>query len=450
MTGRARRLWGAVAHAIATERRLLLNSGSMIGTAVVTALLGAAFWVVAARQFSQDAVGVASAAVSAMTLLGFLATVGLGTLLMGELPLRKERRRELIDAALAVSAGLGFLLGVVFALAAPNISSDLEPLRGSVWATLSFAVGTALTGAAFVLDQSLIGLLRGALQLNRNIAFSVIKLAAIFVVGTLAGLDGSAWIYTVWTAGIVFSLLTLARFYGRDPTDPRSPNFGLLHSMRRSAATHHAFNLALRIPDLVLPIIVVTILSAEANAAFYVAWMIASLVFAVPLSLSTVLYAVGSGDRAALSSRFRLTMEASMAVGVVANLALLPLAGPLLHLFGAEYADQATTTLHIIALGAFPEAIRTHYVSTHRIERQIPAAIPIVWGGTILELIGGAVGASVGGLDGVAIGWLIAVYVEGLVMTPDVLRAMELTGKARVDADGSQAGGSESAQAGGA
>jgi O-antigen/teichoic acid export membrane protein len=447
MTGRARRLWDAVTHAAVAERRLLLNSGSMIGTAVVTALLGAAFWVVAARAFSQHAVGVASAAVSAMTLLGFLATVGLGTLLMGELPRRKERHRELIDAALVVSAGLGFAFGVAFALVAPYISSDLEPLRGSAWAVLAFAIGTGLTGAAFVLDQSLIGLLRGSLQLNRNIAFSVVKLAALFAIGTLAGLDGAAWIYTVWTAGIVFSLLVLVRFYKRDPTDPRTPNFGLLHSMRRSAATHHAFNLALRIPDLVLPIIVVTILSAEANAAFYVAWMIASLVFAVPLSLSTVLYAVGSGDRTALSSRFRLTMQASIAVGVAANVALLLLASPLLHLFGSAYADQATTTLHILALGAFPEAIRTHYVCTHRIERQIPAAIPIVWGGTILELVGGVVGAEVGGLNGVAIGWLIAVYIEGLVMTPDVLRAMRSPQGQPIDAGVPHTEGSESSQA---
>jgi O-antigen/teichoic acid export membrane protein len=445
MTGRVRRLWGALTRVVVAERRLLLNSGSMIGTAVVTALLGAAFWVVAARQFSQHAVGVASAAISAMTLLGFLATVGLGTLLMGELPRRKQRHRELIDAALAVSAGFGFVLGLGFALIAPSISSDLEPLRGSAWALISFALGAGLTGAAFVLDQSLIGLLRGTLQLNRNIVFSVIKLGGIFVVGSLAGLGGAAWIYAVWTAGIVFSLLVLARFYAGDPADPRSPNFGLLHSMRRSAATHHAFNLALRIPDLVLPIIVVMILSAEANAAFYVAWMIASLVFAVPLSLSTVLYAVGSGDRSALSSRFRLTMQASMAIGVAANAALLLLGGPLLHLFGTAYADQATTTLHILALGAFPEAIRTHYVCTHRIERQIPAAIPIVWGGTILELIGGVIGAAAGGLNGVAIGWLIAVCIEGLVMTPDVLRAMQPPREERVGPSG---GESQRAQAG--
>jgi O-antigen/teichoic acid export membrane protein len=199
--------------------------------------------------------------------------------------------------------------------------------------------------------------------------------------------------------------------------------------MRRSAAPHHAFNLALRIPDLVLPIIVVSLLSANANASFYIAWMIASLLFAVPLSLSTVLYAVGSGESAGLAERFRLTLGTSMVVGLVANLFLLVAAEPLLSLFGSQYADQATTPLHILALGVFPETVRTHYVAVHRVERRIPAAIPIVWGGTLLEIVGGACGALVDGLTGVATGWLIAVCIEAVVMGGDVMRALDTGGE---------------------
>lgn len=410
------------AEALRSERQILLNSGSMVGTAIVTALLGAAFWVVAARQFSQQAVGIASAAVSAVTLLGFLATVGLGTLLMGELPRRDRDRRGLINAALIVSAGFGLVFGICFALVAPSISSNLAPLRESPAAVLVFAAGTALTAAALVLDQCLIGLLRGSLQLTRNIVFSFVKLVGLFVVAGVASASSSVWIYTVWAIGIALSFAVLVRFYAPDPADPLRPSMGKLHAMRASAATHHAFNLALRIPDLVLPIIVITILSASANASFYVAWMIASLVFAIPLSLSTVLYAVGSGESSGLDQRFRFSLRASVAFGVVANLVLWVLARPLLQAFGAEYAREGVAALHILALGVFPEIVRTHYVTAHRIERRIGTAIPIVWGGTVLELLGGTVGALSGDLKGVALGWLAAVCLEAVVMGPDVLR----------------------------
>ena len=55
---------------IKTNGVLLFNAGSLVATFGVKAGLGYAYWWVAARQFSPQAVGVASAAISSMTLLG--------------------------------------------------------------------------------------------------------------------------------------------------------------------------------------------------------------------------------------------------------------------------------------------------------------------------------------------------------------------------------------------
>ena len=131
-------------------------------------LLGAAFWWVAAHYFSQDSVGVASAAVSAMTLLGFMATLGLGTLLMGELPRRERSHRSVINAALLITWSLGAALGLAFALIAPLALLELRPARRDLAAAAFFAIGVGLTALAFVLDQALIGLLRGGLQLPQH------------------------------------------------------------------------------------------------------------------------------------------------------------------------------------------------------------------------------------------------------------------------------------------
>ena len=87
-----------------SHRTILSNATSMVVALGTTSLLGAAFWLLAARHFSQHAVGVSGAAVSAMTLLGFAATLGLGTVLMGELPQRRARAHGLLNASLC---GLG-------------------------------------------------------------------------------------------------------------------------------------------------------------------------------------------------------------------------------------------------------------------------------------------------------------------------------------------------------
>jgi Na+-driven multidrug efflux pump len=144
----------------------------------------------------------------------------------------------------------------------------------------------------------------------------------------------------------------------------------------------------------------------------------------VPLSLSMVAYAIGSGDAAGLWRRFRFTVGISLGFGVIANLVLIPAASPALQIFGQGYADQATMALHLLALGVFPLTIKTHYVAIHRVQRRLGTALPIVWGGTLLELGGGAVGAIAGGLTGVALGWLAGLCIEGLVMSRDVFRGL--------------------------
>ncbi|HXS32439.1 MAG TPA: hypothetical protein VN758_01530 [Solirubrobacterales bacterium] len=420
--GLANRIAAQLAH----NRTVLVNAGSMMSTVVVTALLGAAFWLVAARQFSTDAVGVASAAVAAMTLLGYVATAGLGTLLMGELPRREQHHRGLLNASLMVSGAIGIVLGIGFAIAAPLLSADLEPLSESWLAAAVFAFGVGLTGLAAVLDQALIGLLRGGLQLSRNVVFSAIKLIALVLVAYLVTGAGGVWIYATWTAGIAISLVVLLRFYMRRAGDSLRPRFALLGEMRVDAATHHVYNLAIRAPDLVLPLIVVALLSAEANANFYIAWMIASFAFMVPVSLSSVLFAVGSGDASGLHERYRLSMALSAGLGLVANLVLLVAGGQILALFGADYERQALTTLHILALGVFPETIKAHFLSITRVERRIPQTIPLVIGATFLELAGAVAGALAGSLALVATGWLLAVCIEAVVMSRTVFRFLRI------------------------
>ena len=59
----------------------------------------------AARTASPEAVGQASAAVSAMTLIGTIGMFGMGTMLISDLPKLVGRKWELISTCLLVSGG---------------------------------------------------------------------------------------------------------------------------------------------------------------------------------------------------------------------------------------------------------------------------------------------------------------------------------------------------------
>jgi O-antigen/teichoic acid export membrane protein len=421
----ARGAWSEKARAaVRFNRSLLVNAGSMMGTAVVTSGFGVVFWWLAAHYFSKDTVGVASASTSAMTLLGFMATLGFGTLLMGDLPRRRERRPHLVVATLIVSGLAGSFLGVGFGLIAPVVSSNFDPIRSDPLALAFFAAGVGLTALTYVLDQALIGLLRGGLQLSRNVVFSVVKLLVLVPVAALVTNAGPQWIYGAWTLGIAVSLVVLVRPYLRRASGRLRPDFGILSQMRTSALAHHLFNLAAKTPDLLVPVLVVALVSSAANASFYIAWMIAGFIFTVPWSLSTVVFAIGSGDSSGLAEKFRFSFRASTAFGVAANIVLLPTAGLLLGIFGPSYSAEATGPLHILALGVFGDTMRMHFIAVHRVQKRLGPALPIIWAGTVLELGAAAFGASAGGLTGVAIGWVGAVSLEGIVMSRDVLAAM--------------------------
>lgn len=425
MSSGAARRTAQLADALRSHRPLLSNAGSMIGTTVVTSLLGVVFWWLAAHDFSEGAVGVAAAAVGAMTLLGFLATLGLGTLLMGELPRIEAGHRSLINAALAIATATGAVLGVAFALLAPLLASEMGPLDDNWLSIASFAIGVGLTALAFVLDQALIGLLHGGLQLRRNAVFSLVKAVVLIPIAAFAAAADAAWIYSAWVAGIAVSLLVMIRFYLHRGAERLRPDFAPLREMRLSAASHHAFNLALQTPSLALPVLVVGLVSAAANASFYVAWMIAGLLVMVPVSLSTVLYPIGSREPDRMAAGLRLSLAISLAFGLAANAILVVAAVPLLEVFGTSYAEQGASTLHILALGVFPLAFKTLYVALRRVQRRLGSALPVVWGGTLLELLGAVLGAKLGGgLTGVAWGWFAATCVEGLWMGGDVVRAV--------------------------
>ena len=143
---------------------------------------------------------------------------------------------------------------------------------------LLFVVGTGLTGATLVFDEGTIGLLRGGVQLWRNMAMSAIKLAVLPV-----------------TAFVLHDTVRRGHQPGlrdrdRRLHDPRQHHarprrFPALHrpdwqSLRRLlpvAINHNWLNLAMATPSRIIPIVVTVVVGGDKGAVFYVAWMITSL-----------------------------------------------------------------------------------------------------------------------------------------------------------------------------
>ena len=411
---------------------MLANAGSLVGTSAVTSGLGFVYWGVVAREFPAEAIGLGSATISAMTLLGTFCMLGLGTLLMGELSRQPGKEISLVSTALLVVFVVGGCSGIAFALVAPFLSVSFQPLRVNIANILLFAVGVGLTASVLVLDQALIGLLRGNLQLWRNTFFSIIKLVAILVV--VLGLFHKAGltIYMTWTIANALSLVILGGFWlwrGGRFKATHQPQWKWLRKLGGSALQHHIINLTLVAPTLILPVLVTIMLSAQTNAWFYVAGMLGSFIAIVPIALTAVLYATSSAQPEILTKKIRLTLGLSMIAILLANVVILFGSRQILSIFGHEYVQQATLSLQMQALSIFPGAIKDHFVAVSRIQgRMHSIMIPIIIG-SLFELSAAALGAHLGGLAGLNFGWFIAMCIEAGFMFRTVCKAVWPTTK---------------------
>jgi O-antigen/teichoic acid export membrane protein len=411
------------------ERQTIVsNSSFLVATTVVTAGLGFVFWWVAARRYSAQEVGVAAAAVSAMTLLGYVATLGFGTLLIAELHRRGDNAMAYVSTALMLSSVAGLFLGVAAVFAAPLASTELAGFARNESSLLLFPLGVAVAAASLVADQALIGLLRGGTQFFRNAAFAVSKLVLLAGVAAVSSSGSSTTIFGTWVAGLIASMLLLTILAVRRERMLRRyrPDAEILHHLGQGMLKHHALNMAVQAPSLAMPVLVAAALSATEAGYFYAASMIAGFVSVAAPALGITLYAVGSRSPARLLHAMRMTLALSFLITGAGCLVAIMAGGALLGTFGPGYASEGTKPLIVLALATLPLIVKVHFIQVQRIADRIGSAAAIFCCAAVLEVAAAGIGARQGGLIGLSTWYLAVVLVEAVLMLPSVLSAAGL------------------------
>src|SRR3990172_7121827 len=101
-----------IAASLPVARRLLAmplyqNAIYLWGNMLVVALAGLLFWALSAALYSPAEVGLAAAAISALTLLAMISTLGLGMGLVAYLPGSKGEAPILINSAVVAGGACG-------------------------------------------------------------------------------------------------------------------------------------------------------------------------------------------------------------------------------------------------------------------------------------------------------------------------------------------------------
>jgi hypothetical protein len=186
---------------------------------------------------------------------------------------------------------------------------------------------------------------------------------------------------------------------------------------------HNWLNISQAVPFTVLPVLVTLLVSPSANGAFYIASMLTSFLFAVPISLAEVLFAVVANDPRVIARKLRVALRLSFMIGLPGMIVLGAGAHFLLSMFGRGYASEGTVPLELLTL-AYPLGVpKALYIAVCRASGRITRAAAVLTTFSVAELGVATVGALSHGLVGLSLMLLACRFVEALLITPTVVRA---------------------------
>jgi O-antigen/teichoic acid export membrane protein len=359
----ARRLWRVSLYSNA----FYLLAGNGIGAA-----MGFIFWTVAARFYSTSDVGTISAAIAAMGLLGSLSNLGLGVGVVRFLPRDDKQAAPLINFSLTIVLMVSAISAIIFLLGAEFWSPGLTAFRQEPGRFILFILFTVFTAIVTVADGIFVARRRAGFTMARGLSMNVIK---VILVIAFIGASQSYGIFTAWGSALSISLLLgLFFFLPRVIHDfLPSPDFnwkGKSEIIRYSLVNNGAALLS-GLPGQILPIMLLGMLGAEANAFFYIAWQIMAAISMIPQSLSTSLFAEGCHDEKELSYNIWRSLGLALAILVPVIIVLLLFSSPLLRVFGVEYAGHSTRLLQVLALSIVPMTVNQLYFSILRVQKRL-------------------------------------------------------------------------------
>jgi O-antigen/teichoic acid export membrane protein len=396
---------------------LYVNALYLWAGAAVQATSGFIFWAVAATIYSAHDVGLGSASVAAVTLLAMLANLGLGAGLIRFLPEAGDGAPRLMNAGFSASGLLAGAGALVFLAGLSFWSPELHFLRDEPIYLLAFVLFCVSFTVQGVQDQAFVGLRAAKYVLTRSLLINVVRMGLLVVLAIALGPFG-----IVAAAGLA-SLLGLAYAFGR--VRRMQPDYRVAVVLDRKpvmallpfALGNYIADASLTAPGLVLPIMVVNVLDPESGAHFYIAWFLSQILAAVPVYLALSLFAEGTHNRKDLPRLVRNALLPALVItGVGVGIVFL-LGDKVLLVFGADYSEQATGLLRILALAAVPGVLTSVYLGTARIRKQIHGLITVAALVTVVTLAGsyvllprmGIAGAGFAALVGQGVGAALAV-----------------------------------------
>ena len=401
---------------------LYRNAGYLMLASGVNSLSGFVFWAVAARLYPAEGVGLAAAAISAIGLLALLSTLGMDYGLIRFLPGSGDKAKNILNSCFTLSGLVSVALAVIFLAGLKLWSPALLRIQQNPVFFISFVIFAMAAVYRVFAERTFIAGRRAGFALTQGLVFNLLRFIPLVALAPLFNVFG---IFASWGIGLGLAVIVSIPFLiprvqpGYRPA-PKIDRKSIGNMMHFSFANYGA-NIFWAIPILCLPLMVVNLLGAEANAYFYVGWALGYLLVSIPVTVSFSLFAEGSHSEEQLGHNIDRSLR--LLLVLVPVIAIVFLAGErVLALFGSAYAENATTLLWVLAVSAIPVGLNHTYFTVKRVQKRMRGVIGLSAFIAVVTMVLSYLLLPRVGIIGAGISWLIPQAIVAVAITPSLFR----------------------------
>ena len=368
---------------------LYRNAFFIMLTSVIGNGLGFFFWVVIGNTYQKQDAGAAVVLFQTLAFVGTIGNLGLGIGLIRYLP-ETEDKTSLINAALTLAGLVSLVLSIVFLVALPLVLPGLAFVLQEPFYIVTIIACAVALGLGPILDSTAIAVRRADLQTIRNTIFAVLKIP--LAIGVVVFLKGRAGVFfslaLAFGISVVVAGLLFRRVLPGYLPKPELQLSRLRPIFRFSLGNYTAGVIATAGTTLPSALIVdaLGLTQGPTNAFyFYIALIVATLLYIIPSATLTSFYAEASQTNADHRKGERQAILLSIGLLIPAIAVMWLFSETMLRWFGDPgIAAEAVTPLRILTFASIPVFLNGVFGTRVRVRKR---TLPLIISATIATVI---------------------------------------------------------------
>lgn len=347
---------------ILAEDHLYRNTLFMALCSVFNAACGFFFWMIAARLYTVEEVGLATALISSLGLAILFSRLGFDYSIIRFFS--SEDRGRIVGTSLLLTTAAFVVAGMIYIQMLPHLSPSIIFLKIPCYTLAFLLIGVLFSiastiGNAFIADRKA----DHYFLINLFMALRIPALVPLASFGIL-GIFGSVGL------GYLIASLTGLIILHRNIVAIRAyVDLDFIRRSFRFSSWNYISSIISVAPTLVIPIMVLNTLGESEAAKYYIAFALGNIIMIIPNSLGTSLFVEGSHGEG-LKENILRTWAATLGLLVPSILVLFLIGDKLLGMLRWEYVE-AFDLLKIIALSSFPVATYSIFVPIQNVRMNV-------------------------------------------------------------------------------